>query len=46
LYEKSGDFGESHIRISNSGCTSKIIGNLNSAYEKADSQSSACNFEK
>jgi hypothetical protein len=25
---------------------SKRIGNLNSAFEKADSQSSACDFEK
>jgi hypothetical protein len=42
----SGDFTGSRIRIFNSGGTSKIIGNLNSAFEKADSQSSACNFEK
>jgi hypothetical protein len=38
----SGDFKGSRIRISNSGGTSKKIGNLNSA----DSQSSACDFEK
>jgi hypothetical protein len=42
----SGNFTGSHIRISNSGGTSKRIGNLNSAFEKADSQSCACDFEK
>jgi hypothetical protein len=36
----------SRIRISNSGGTSKRIESLNSAFEKADSQSSACDFEK
>ncbi len=33
----SGDFTGSHIRISNFGGTSKRLGNLNSAFEKADS---------
>jgi hypothetical protein len=41
-----GDFTGSRIRISNSGGTSKRIGNLNSAFEKADSQSSNCDFKK
>jgi hypothetical protein len=41
----SGDFTGSRIRISNSGGTSKRFGNLNSAFEKADSQSSACDLE-
>jgi hypothetical protein len=34
------------IRISDSGDTSKRIGNLNSGFEKADSQSSACDIKK
>jgi hypothetical protein len=38
--------GLCHIRISNSGGTSERSGNLISAFEKADSQSSACDFEK
>jgi hypothetical protein len=42
----SGDFTGSHIRISYSGGTSKRIGNLNSTFEKADSQASACDFEQ
>jgi hypothetical protein len=42
----SGDFIGSHIRISKSGGTSKRIGNLNSAFEKAHSQTPACDFEK
>jgi hypothetical protein len=42
----SGDFTGSRIRISNSGGTSKRIGNLHLAFEKADSQSSSCDFEK
>jgi hypothetical protein len=42
----SGDFTGNRIRISNSGGNSKRNGNLNSAFEKADSQSSACDFEK
>jgi hypothetical protein len=42
----SGDFTGSRIRISNTGSSSKRIGNLNSAFENADSQSSACDFEK
>ncbi len=43
-----GDFtgAGSSIRISNSGNTPKRIGNLNSAFKKADSQSSTCDFEK
>jgi hypothetical protein len=40
----SGDFTGRPIRISNSGGTSKRIGNRNSAFEKDDSQSSACDF--
>jgi len=40
----SGDFTGNRVRIC--GGTSKRIGNLNSAFEKADSQSSACDFEK
>jgi hypothetical protein len=42
----SGDFTGSRIRFSNSGGTSKRNGNLNTAFEKTDSQSSACGFEK
>jgi hypothetical protein len=42
----SGDFTGSHIKFSNTGGTLKRIGNFNSAFEKADSQSSACDFEK
>jgi hypothetical protein len=42
----SGDFTGSRIIISNSGSTSKGIGNLNSAFEKADSQPSACDSKK
>jgi hypothetical protein len=45
-HTNSGDFSGRRIRISNSGGTSKRIGNLNSAFEKADSHSSACDFEK
>jgi hypothetical protein len=41
-----GDFTGRRIKISNSGGTSERNGNLNSAFEKADSQSSACDFEK
>jgi hypothetical protein len=41
-----GGFTESRIRIFNSGGTSKRFGNLNSAFEKADSQSSVCDLEK
>jgi hypothetical protein len=41
----SVDFTGSPIRISNSGVTSKRIGNLNSAFEKANGQSSACDFK-
>jgi hypothetical protein len=40
-----GDFIGNRIRISNSGGTSKRIGNLISAFEKADSEYSACDFE-
>ncbi len=42
----SGDFTGSRIRIFNSGDTSKRVGNLNSAFEKANIESSACDFEK
>jgi hypothetical protein len=42
----SGDFIGSHIRISKSGGTSKRIGNLNSAFEKAHRQSPACDVGK
>jgi hypothetical protein len=42
----SGDFTGSYIRISNSGGASKRMGNPNSAFEKADSQSSVSDFEK
>jgi hypothetical protein len=41
-----GDFTGSRIRISYSEGTSTIMGNLNSAFEKADSQSSDCDFSK
>jgi hypothetical protein len=41
----SGYLTGSRIRISNSGGTSKGFGNLNEAFEKADRQSSACDFE-
>jgi hypothetical protein len=41
----SWHFTGSHIRIFNSAGTSKRLGNLNSAFEKADSQSSTSNFE-
>jgi hypothetical protein len=34
ILTNSGDFTGSCIRISNSGGTSKTIGNLNSAFEK------------
>jgi hypothetical protein len=44
-HTNSGDFTGSRIRF-NSGGTSKRIGNLNSAFEKADSQSYVCDFEK
>jgi hypothetical protein len=37
---------EAASEYSNSGVTSKRIGNLNSAFEKADSQSSAWDLEK
>jgi hypothetical protein len=42
----SGDFTGSRIRIYNSGGASKRIGNRNSDFEKANNQSSACDFEK
>jgi hypothetical protein len=42
----SGDFTGSSITLSNSGGTSKRNGNHNTAFETADSQSSACGFEK
>jgi hypothetical protein len=42
----SGDFKGSRIRISNSGGASQRIGNLNSAFEKANSKSSASDFDK
>jgi hypothetical protein len=42
----SKDFTGSRIRISNTGGPSNGIGNLNSAFEKADSQSSNCDFKK
>ncbi len=42
----SGDFTGNRIRISSSGGSSKRIGNLNTALEKVNSQSSACDFEK
>jgi hypothetical protein len=42
----SKDFTGSRIRISNTGGPSNGIGNLNSAFEKADSQSSHCDFKK
>ncbi len=40
-----GDFTGSRIKISNSGWL-KRIRNLNLTFKKADSQSSACDFEK
>jgi hypothetical protein len=42
----SKDFTGIRIRISNTGGPSNGTGNLNSAFEKADSQSSACDFKK
>jgi hypothetical protein len=44
-FTNSGDFTGSRIRISNSGGNSKRIGNLNSVFEKADSQSSVCDLK-
>jgi hypothetical protein len=37
ILTNSGDFTGSHIRISDSGGTSKRTGNLNSAFETVDS---------
>jgi hypothetical protein len=42
----STDFTGSRIRISNTDSPFKEIGNLNSAFEKADSKLSTCHFEK
>jgi hypothetical protein len=46
ILNNSGDFIGSHIRISKSVGTSKRIGNLNTAFEKAHRQSPASDFEK
>jgi hypothetical protein len=42
----SGDVTGSLIRIFNTGGSAKKIGNLNSAFEKANGQLAACDFEK
>jgi hypothetical protein len=42
----SGDFTGSRIRISNTGGSAKKIGNLSSAFEKANGQLATCDFEK